>query len=176
MVSLKEYIIAYKGLKNGQHFIDFDIPSSFFLHFETSRIKEGQFTVQLLLDKRDTIMVLDFTIEGQVSALCDRCTAPIQIDINGEDQLIIKLTEEKLESTEEVIYLDPKESLIDLTEVLYEMIHVQVPILAIRDCESEDYKYCDHDALDILENLAIDEDENQDDKNPLWKGLEDIEL
>lgn len=178
MVSLQEYKIAYKGLKNGRHIFDFDIASSFFSHFETSKVKEGNFKVTVDMDKKDTMMVLDFDIRGYHSAACDRCTAGIDVDVNGEDQVIIKVTEDETAvDTDEVIYLNPKDTHLDLTEILYELIHVLIPIASLRDCEAEDYVYCDHDALDILENPAEDEEEIDEPKeNPLWKGLKDIEL
>ncbi len=173
MISIKDYRFTYKGLGNGLHHFDFDIDKSFFSKFEKSRIKEGIFSVNVEMDKRDSMLVLQFAIRGSYQGVCDRCTAPIDIDLSGDDQIIIKFSEEDSSDDEEIMYLDPKETHVDLTEIMYELIHVHIPLVSLRDCDSEGYKYCDHDALDILEQ-DIEEDQNED--NPLWSGLKDLDL
>ncbi len=180
MVSLKEYRFAYKGLGNGSHQLSFDIDSSFFAHFEMSKIKEADIQVKVDMDKRDNMITLDFDIAGSYVSPCDRCMATIDVPVSGEDQLIIKFVESDAPADDEtVIYVDPKETHIDLTEIIYEMIHVHLPMMSLRDCEAEDYEHCDHEVLDRLE--GVDEDESDDDRdddttNPLWEGLKDIEL
>lgn len=173
MISIKDYRFAYKGLGNGIHNFDFEIDSTFFSKFEKSRIKGGNFTVDVEMDKRDTMFVFQFDINGSYKDQCDRCTAPIDIEVSGTDQIIIKFADEDQKDEEEIFFIDPKSTHIDLTEILYELIHVLMPITARRDCEADDYKYCDHDALDKLEG-NIDTDQN--DGNPLWSGLKDLNL
>ena len=89
--------------------------------------------------------------------------------------MIFKFSEEEIANTDEVIFIDPKETHIDLTQVLYQLIHAHLPISASRDCESEDYKYCDHQVLDRLE-YRVPEEEDKGDNNPLWGALKDLDL
>ena len=172
---MNPYRIAYKGLKSGTHNIDFDITADFFKNFETSRITESAIKVDIEIDSRSTMIVFDFRISGTYKGDCDRCTAPIDINISGVDQVIFKFSEEEIANTDEVIFIDPKETHIDLTQVLYQLIHAHLPISASRDCESEDYKYCDHQVLDRLE-YRVPEEEDKGDNNPLWGALKDLDL
>lgn len=180
MISLLEYKIAHKGLKNGLHHLEFDIEDSFFSHFEMSKIKKGSIKLSIDLDKRDNMLVLDFEISGEYDAPCDRCMNQIGVPVEGADQIIIKFVEEPQDDTDEVIFRNVKDTHLDLTELIYELIHVQLPINALRDCEAEDYKYCDHDVLDVLEGETdTDEQDGDDDDdpiNPLWQGLKDIKI
>ncbi len=172
---MNPYKIAYKGLKNGTHRRDFDIDAEFFKNFEKSRIQESAIKIDIEIDCRSTMLVFDFNISGTYQSDCDRCTAPIDVVITGEDQMIFKLSEDVSSESDEVIFIDPKETHIDLTQVLYQLIHAHLPISEIRDCESEDYKHCDHEVLDRLEYRAPEEPKEER-QNPLWGALKDLDL
>ena len=172
---MNPYRIAYKGLKNGTHKMCFDIEADFFKNFEKSRISESAIKVDIELDIRSTMLVFDFNISGTYQSDCDRCTALIDVLISGEDQVIFKLSEEENVTSEEVIFIDPRETHIDLTDTLYQLIHAHLPISEVRDCEAEDYKHCDHQVLDRLEYRAPEEPK-EDQQNPLWGALKDLDL
>lgn len=174
MAALKDYRIAFKGLRNGLSQLSFEIDSTFFEHFEMSKIKEGQFGVNVEVDKQENMMVFEFDISGHYKTLCDRCTAPIEVALNGSDRVVVKFSEGDEADTEEVMYVNPKSTHLELADVIYELIHVNIPIKALRDCELEDYKYCDQEALDILDGVNNDDDDS--DGNPLWEDLRNIEL
>lgn len=178
MISLPEYRIQHKGLKNGVHQYSFDIEDSFFALFEASQVKNGKVKLDLTLDKKDNMIELSFDLKGTFAGTCDRCTAAIDVPFDGMDQVIIKFVAEPEGDTDEVIFRDVKDTHLDITELVYEIIHVHLPINALRDCDAEDYIHCDHDVLDVLDR--VDEDDKADDddqpENPLWQGLKDIKI
>lgn len=171
--SLREYIIPFKGLKNGVHKYNFEIDRAFFAHFEMSKIKEAQLSVELIFDKRDTIMDLHFSCTGTFQAQCDRCLAEISLPLSFNDHLVVKVSENEVDE-EEFLIVDPKESHLDLSTDIYEMIHVHLPISNTRDCEATAFEGCDpayqkfmsnqqkelginNPMTDLLKNLSIND-------------------
>jgi len=174
MSSLDAMIIPYLGLANGEHVFSYQVDEAFFKHFEKSKISSGSFTVDIIVEKRDRMVVLMVTSAGSMQAPCDRCLTEIDIPITYEDRMILKIEEAPKVQEDEVYYLDPNTSHIDLSTYVYESIHLHVPIRYLRDCEGEDYKYCDHDALDALEE-DISEESKAEESNP-WQALEGLDL
>jgi len=177
MASLDEFIIPYLGLKNGEHRFTYLLDKEFFSHFEKSKIKEAQFDIVVVFDRKDHIVTLDITCSGHLMAPCDRCTVDIAIPMEFEDQVILKLQEAPRETVDEVVYLDPKTSMIDLSPHVYECVHVHLPIQNLKDCEADDYEGCDTDILDLLDNVVEEKDpeEKKQDKG-IWGELDKLNL
>lgn len=174
MAALNAYRIAFKGFRNGLTLLSFEIDDSFFTNFEMSKIKEGKFTAHVEIEKQENMIVLEFDISGYYKSNCDTCTAPIDVEMSGIDRIVVKYSDEYQVDTDEVMYINPNSTHLELGDILYELIHVNMPILAKRDCEAEDYKYCDKAVLDVLE--GSDADDENDDENPLWEDLKNIQL
>lgn len=171
---LKEFKIPYKGLKNGLHNYHFEIDSTFFANFETSKITKGLYQVDITLDRRDQMMVLDIHFEGEYEGDCDRCLATVNIPCTGRSELIVKIVDEPIESDDDILFLQNKMTHLDLSLILYELIHVGMPIIALRDCNAEDYRYCDHTILDKLDQN--DKRGEEEKENPLWEDLKKLKL
>jgi len=169
-----EFLIPFKGLENGIHNYRFQVSSDFFEKFENSRIQNGNYEVDLILDKRDQMIILDFTFEGQFEAACDRCLANIDIPSFGEDQIVVKLKEEEENATKaNIVFIEPDAHILDVSGFINIMIHLHLPLINERDCESEAYKYCDHDILDKIEG---GETENEENSGNTWDALKDLNL
>lgn len=171
MTSLKEYIIPFKGLKNGVHNYSFDVDHAFFKNFEMSRIQKANFNVELHFEKRDNIMDLHFNVSGKFESECDRCLKPIQLPLDFHDQLVLKISEEPFED-DEIITIDPKQSQIDLSVEIYEMIHVHLPLINVKNCEEENYKDCDPAYVKYVSNHSSGEDS----KNPAFDVLNKLKF
>jgi len=175
MSTLGEYIIPYLGLANGVHSYTFDVDKNFFAHFETSKIKEGKLDLKVDFDKMDRMVTLAVQCQGTFNIACDRCTAMIDIPMVYQDTVILKIEEANQTEEEEVIFLDPKTSEIDLAPILYESIHLHLPIMNLKDCESEAYRDCDHEVLDRLEGIE-DQSDVEEKKSGVWSELDKLKL
>lgn len=165
------YRIAFKGLKNGIHHFEFTADDSFFKSFEGSSIEKGEVDVKLELEKSDSMMVAHFSGNGSFVAACDRCLSTIDIPLTFSTQVIFQFDENERDE-DDIIYFDPKRNFLDVKEVLYELIHVNRPIRNIRDCRSENSKYCDLKALEKLEGRA-DRLTGEDD---IWGELRELKI
>ena len=120
------FIIPFVGLKIGKHTFEFDIVDAFFEHVEYSLIEKGNVHVTLIFEKKETMMIGEFTISGKVNASCDLCNDPVEVDIEGEYQLVYKF-DDKPSDDEALIIVYPEEFELDLRENLLELITVSLP-------------------------------------------------
>lgn len=175
MVGLEAMIIPYIGLANGEYSYAFKLDNAFFKHFEKSKIKQAAFDVDITVEKRDRMIVLMITSSGALHAGCDRCLKMIDVPVSYEDRLILKVEDEPQGHDDEVYYLDPKTSHIDLSTYIHESIHLHLPISNLRNCEEEGYIYCDQKVLDTLDGIEEQPPPTSDTENP-WNSLKDLDL
>ena len=89
-----DYKIPFVGLKLGLHTFDFNVDDTFFEMFEYSIIHKGNVKIELQLEKKETMLVGNYSIEGVVETECDRCTDPVDVEVKGIYQLIYKFDTE----------------------------------------------------------------------------------
>ncbi len=171
MNTLKQFSIPFTGLKLGAHQFDYELDDTFFNAFEYSLIKSGNLKVNLELDRQETMLLLKFKVVGTLNLDCDKCLSEFSYPVNLYERQIVKFAEDELESDdEEIISLSRKDSEIDISRPLYEMINVAVPY--IKNCEQAD-KECDQEMIDRLAQLSIDKqaEENEQTSDPRWEAL-----
>lgn len=173
MQSKSEFVIPYLGLSNGEHYYEYSVDQHFWRNFETSKISEGSMQLDLIFDKLDSLVTLSIKCNGTYKALCDRCVAEIMIPMRFEDTIIIKIQEASAEETD-VIFLDPKTSHIDLAPIIYESIHVHMPMVSLKNCDEDDYIDCDQEVLDRL--YAGSDEEKKEPPSGIWKELDNLNL
>ncbi|WP_017256839.1 YceD family protein [Pedobacter arcticus] len=175
MKSLKQYSIPFTGLKIGQHQFNYDVDRRFFDEFEYSLVKDGLLSVSLLLEKRETLMVLNFKIKGTVQLSCDKCLAGFPHEMEAEDRLIAKFTEsDDMSDSEEVIVITKSESEVDVSSFIYEIINLAVPYLNI--CEDPgNTPSCDLEMLKKIEEFSGETEQNaSEQEDPRWDILKNI--
>lgn len=130
--SKREFVIPFIGLKLGSHTFEFDISDAFFEEFEYSIIHSGDVHVDLVLEKKETMMIGTFSCEGVVSANCDRCNDPLNVHVKGSFQLVFKLSTEESDD-ETLIVLPPEAYELDVAPHMYELITVSLPVRMIHE-------------------------------------------
>ena len=172
MEVLDHFSIPFVGMKIGLHQLKFEVDNAFFGEYENSLIKEGNLTVVLDLDKRSHMTILDFALEGVVVTECDRCMEDINLPVAGEYRLHAKYSEESMDSTDEVIYIHPKLSRLNVAQYIYEYIHLSIPM--IKTCDLDPKASCNEEILSLFEQESDDDDEVK--SNPMWDALNDLNL
>jgi len=173
---LKQFSIPFTGLKIGKHQFDFEIDNSFFDAFEYSLVKKGDLKASVELDKQETMLILQFHIEGTIILDCDKCLAEFGAPISVQERQIVKFAEDELESDDlEIIVLSKKESEIDVSELIYEFITVSVPYIKICEQNGEGQQ-CDQEMIARLESLSIgtQKEQKQQDDDPPWAALKKL--
>jgi len=167
---LDHFSIPYKGLGSGIHEIKFSIEDEFFLAFDQPLIDNGVFEALLILDKRSDHSILTFEVEGYTVTDCDRCLESIKLPVTGSYTLHLKFSEEVSEE-EEIVYLHPETSIINVAKYIYDVIGLSMPITKIYDCENDPNPSCNQT---VLAKLGETNEIKNDDLPSPWDGLKGI--
>lgn len=168
----KDFSIAFKGLKLGTHHFEYQIDDKFFHDFETSPVKTGNIYVDLLFIKRLDHIELDFEVDGTIGSNCDRCTANIELPIFKQGKYIIKFSDEEIDDPE-VIYIHTNTQLLNVSEMIYELVVLGIPLIKVFDCEEIEPLPCNES---VLKYLSKDQEppKSQNQENPIWDKLNEI--
>ena len=173
MVREKDFDIPFSGLKLGTHQFDFDIVESFFELFENSEVKKATLKVAVKLNKKATLLDLDFDISGNVELPCDTCADLYLQDLNEQFNLIVKFSDlvESIES-DEIIILSTREHTLSLAQSIYEFIHLSLPSKRSHADEEE----CNQEMLENIKQFEIKEQTEKEDVeiDPRWASLKNI--
>jgi uncharacterized protein len=170
--SLKTYSIPFTGLKLGKHQFEYVVDSDFFKEFDYSLVKKAQLKCDVELDKQETMLILNFHIQGHIDLTCDRCLSEYPQPVDVREQQVAKFSEEEIDEDEEIITLTKNDTEINVAGLIYEYINVAVPFIAT--CGSEgNTPYCDKDMLDRLNQLSGG-DENEKSADPRWDALKKL--
>ncbi len=164
------FMVPFSGLKLGIHNFEFAVDNSFFEKLEYSPITEGEVDVNLALEKKSSMMVLNFELSGWVGETCDRCTVDYQQQLKGENKIYVKFGDDYDEPDDNLIVIPREAYELDVTQLIYEFIGLSIPIRKVPCEENGDTTICDKETLKVLE----DSESEQDNNNPLWVELNKI--
>ena len=145
MKALVPFSLPISGLRDEMHTFRFEVDEEFFQCFEGSVIHESKVEVSLLLDKRPSLMVLQFQFEGTVRVECDRCLEPFDLPIKDAQDLLVKYDDEPREDAD-VIYIEKGTPSLNVAKYVYEFIHLAIPMHKTHDeagaeCDPEMMQY-----------------------------------
>jgi len=165
---LRHFIIPFSGLKVGNYTFTFEIEDKFFEHFEYSEIKKGKLHIDCHLDKQARMMVLYFDITGTVRVPCDRCAEEFDQPIEGKQKLIVKFGVDHTEESEDILVITDKEHELDVSQYLYEYIHLLLPIKKVHGTDENGNSLCDPEVIRYIKEV---EDHPVD---PRWEILQKL--
>ena len=163
-----QFIIPFSGLKEGMHDFAFDLEDKFFEHFEYTEIKKGKVHVDCLLEKQSRMMILQFRIRGTVFVPCDRCGEEFGLEIAGEQNLIVKYGESHTEESEDILVITEKEHEIDISQYLYEYVHLLLPMKKTHPEDEQGQSQCNPEILRYIK------DTEEHPVDPRWEVLQKI--
>ena len=146
----------------------------FFRHFENTEIEDGNFDVDVILDKRPSFFELTFDIKGTFRTDCDRCTASIELPMSTTQFLTVKMSEEVVDEDAEIVFIHPDTSHFNIARYIHEFIVLSLPFNRTYDCEIENPRPCDMSVLKILEQNSIREEKAKSDKTNPFDDLKNL--
>ncbi len=166
----KEYTIPFKGLKLGKHQFNYLIEKKFFDAYKYDDFIESNVHVNLTFNKRETLFELSFTIDGTVLINCDVSGEEYQQHLNGELDLIVKFGDEYNDDNEEILIIPHHEYELDVSQYIYELIILSVPIKRIHPGIVDGTLHSK--ALEKLERLQ--EKASKKEIDPRWDKLKEL--
>ncbi|MDR2285798.1 MAG: DUF177 domain-containing protein [Sphingobacterium sp.] len=177
MKYLKQYRIPFSGLAAGIHDFEFEIDDKFFDCFEHSLVKKGKLLAKVSLQKQETMLIVNFDINGKILLTCDVCLTEFDSPLHFTERVIVKfIDEEWTNDTEEVIVLNKADHELDIANLLYEYINVQVPYYAKCSEQGENIS-CDPEMLAKISGTVDAEEESITESehiDPRWAALKNI--
>jgi uncharacterized metal-binding protein YceD (DUF177 family) len=170
----REFEIAWQGLKPGVHVFQYDLNDKF---IEDKGGTERDFRdldaqVELKFDKKTNFFLCHFDIDGSVTVPCDRCGDDYKLRLWDEFDLVIKLTGDETEESEDdadVVFIPRSETVIDISDWLYEFVMLSIPLQHVHPDNADGTSGCNPEALKLLDQLSGTEEKPA---NDIWKGLE----
>jgi uncharacterized metal-binding protein YceD (DUF177 family) len=157
-----------------------EVDSLFFDSFPASETDQitGQATVTL--DKLGSKLDCIVSFEGTVVLPCDRCLADVTLNVEFQERLIVQLGE-TTNTEEEIWSLGPECHELDISQPLFEWIHLYLPSRRLHgsldECDTDVVAYLDgmaeapSDSPGSSEGKGNDEDDGID---PRWNALKDL--
>ena len=172
MKELREYIVNFGKLKPGKHEFEFTIDENFYSHFEYSLVKEGKVGLLLTIEKQgENFLILNFEFDGYIKLECDRCLDKFDYPVHSKSKLFVKLEGKgkgEKDDSDELIFLDEDAYEIDLGNIIYELINLEIPLHKL--CE-DGGKACNPDMVNYLGHVN---DEAESEPDPRWLELKKL--
>jgi uncharacterized metal-binding protein YceD (DUF177 family) len=121
-------VIQLNGLADGKQYFRLDLGKEFFASFGNSDILDASVAVDVHLEKSGDSIGLDVSLEGTLTVPCDRCLAPVVMEIRDEFDLDLKSGD--LEDNEEY----------DLSQDIYDYSCLALPLRRVHEeggCDPE---------------------------------------
>ncbi len=165
-----DYTIEFSKLVHGLNKFSFSIDEKFLCNFDFSPIKKADCKAKLELLKSENMLDLNFSFEGTAHCVCDICLDEFEIPIENEFSLLIKFTDglNNLDD-QEIIYLNRKEHMYDLSAFLYESFLLSIPTK--KSCELANKKH-NETVIEKLEKTNSNTENQTND--PRWDKLKEL--
>ena len=171
-----EFLIPFIGLKLGKHQFDFQINKVFFDNFDYHEYEDCDIKVTVVLDKKSTILELSFKHKGTVYVPCDLTNEMFNLPIKGKINLVVQFGENFNNDNEELLILSHGEFQIDVSQYIYEMIVLSVPLKRIHPGIKDGTLKTE--TLDKLTELSVKkakkEVQKEENIDPRWDKLKQL--
>lgn len=178
MRKLAEYLIPFVGLKQGSHHFDYRIDNEFFEHFEYDEFNSADVKIDLLFEKKSTMMELTFQASGSVNVNCDLTNELYDQPVDGQLMLVVKFGDEFNDDNEDILILPHGEFELNVAQYIYELIVLSVPLKRVHPGVEDGT--LESEVLVKLEELSpkaakeIDEEDSGEDIDPRWDKLKNL--
>ena len=171
---MNAYKIKLGSITNGKNSFSFEIKDKFFDAFTLSDVERAEIIATALLNKDGNKLALTLQIEGTINKLlCDICTEEISVNIVAETNVIIKTTDENLTSTDEILYIKKSENSIDLQQLIFELIILNLPKKRQHPLNDKGEVACNEEMVNLIAKYTVKQEKSSD---PRWDTLKDLKI
>jgi uncharacterized protein len=173
---LKQYRIGFVGLSTGKHKFSFEIGPDFFSSFEVAAFEQGKLFLDLELEKSNTMLAFHFRFSGEVSLECDRCLEKYRQGLVFERHLLVKFGEAYAEQSDEILIIPATESHVDVSQFVYEFIHLGLPVRHVHPDTAEGEPGCNQSVLEKLRQYQGKPHSANGEKDSPWDALKGMKF
>ena len=175
MNDLKEFLVPFAGLKLGKHQFDYQIDNTFFKNFDYDEFNDVSVKVDIVLEKKSTMLELEIKHKGTVNVPCDVSGEEFDLPIKGKLKLLVKFGDDFNDENEELLVLPHGEFQVNVAQYIYESIILSVPLRRIHPGVKDGSL---SDVIEKLESLSPKENKKEEQQNndidPRWENLKKL--
>ena len=165
----KQFDIRFGSLALGNHQMEVEVNRSFFEKYKNDDVLCADIHVDITIERKETMVGLNFDMQGNVVSTCDICLEELTIPISKKESVILKITGQAKESdNENIIFLGEKEYFYNIEQLMYEYIVTSIPIRKVH--QETGYGKCNPDMLKRIEEVKNNSFEHEDER---WKVLKE---
>ena len=177
MKQLNEFLIPFVGLKLGKHQFEYQITKAFFQHFEFDEFEDANIKVDVVFEKKATMLELHFAHKGTVHVPCDVTGEMFDLPVEGNTRLVVQFGEMYNDDNDELLILPHGEHQINIAQIIYEMIVLSVPLKRVHP--GVDDGSLKSAALDKLNEIRVNESDEieeteEEHTDPRWDELKKL--
>ena len=176
MKPLKAYDIQFVGLKLGKHIYDYEINQTFFEYFEFDEFNTINVNLNIHLEKKTTLLELNFFGNGSVNINCDVSNEPYDQPIDFNFNLVVKFGQEYNNENDSILIIPHGSYEINIAQYIYELIVLSIPQKRIHPgvvdgtLNSEILRKLE----DLSPNADLKAENSSDDIDPRWNRLKKL--
>lgn len=178
MKALREFDVHIFKLSNGEHSYQFEISDSFFELFENDTFSKGKLIANVSLQKSDSMIQMNFHIEGTIELTCDRSLELFDQPVSFDSRMIFKYGDEEKELSEDVMVINKDCQTINLADLLNEFIGLEIPMKKLHPKFQEEEEENDDEFIMVYsseqDDVASDEQQEEQDVDPRWAALKKL--
>jgi|TARA_B100001559_G_C16338312_1_gene546801 uncharacterized metal-binding protein YceD (DUF177 family) len=173
---LKAYDIQFVGLKLGKHIYDYEINQTFFEYFEFDEFNTINVNLNIHLEKKTTLLELNFSGNGSVNLNCDVSNEPYDQLINFNFNLVVKFGQEYNNENDSILIIPHGSYEINIAQYIYELIVLSIPQKRIHPgvedgtLNSEILRKLE----DLSPNADLKDESSSSDVDPRWNKLKKL--
>jgi uncharacterized metal-binding protein YceD (DUF177 family) len=183
------YRIDFKNIAQAEvRTYEYLLENKFFIDIDGQEVQKGKVNVTLKLTHKITSFELLFHLTGSVYVSCDRCLDDMEIPVETDSRLFIKLGKEYAEESDEILVISEDDGTLNLAWFLYEFVALAIPMKHVhppgkcnRMMTSKLKKHAAKRSDDEdMDDFGGDDDMTQADEpempepDPRWDALKDI--
>ena len=127
MGKLSTYKVELKNMLEDVRRYEYVLDNDFFVSIDAPEIQKGKLHVDLTVKKSMGVFVLTFHTEGSVVVPCDRCLDDMDILVNTDDELKVKLGA-AFSDEDDIVVVPEEDGYINVAWFMYEFIALSLPM------------------------------------------------
>jgi uncharacterized protein len=165
------------GLSNSIHQFEFECGEAFFSEFGNTLVSEGDFKVNVELNKHETFIEAEFDITGVARLVCDRSLESFDHPIKTNNKIVFKYGDRDEELSDEIVLIHRDTVTLELGHFFFEFIALAMPLKRLhpkfKDEENED-DYTDVRFVYSTGPTEEEEKTSEDEIDPRWNILKNL--
>ena len=169
-----KYNVDLKGMKTSSLEMEFELDNAFFADIDGEEFQKGAVKAKVTVKKSRDIFDFSFEMAGTVVVPCDRCLDDLEIEVDTESTLRVKLGDSYADEGD-IVIVPENEGDLNIAWYLYEFIVLALPMKRVHAPGK-----CNHEMTGKLKRhsaVADDCEENEEAQiDPRWAGLKDLQI